>query len=471
MCLKNIYDPKFWVDKFVHTVSYHQVSSVCIDASELNENDYPESKLDNIITTPIVGLTYGDEAKGKALKFLLELFQHPTLNQFLTFLQMVYKVPIDRGHMLAQVLIGANGDLGVIYQRFVKRVPVCMRTNGGPNAGHTIYIYDSKTDEIKKIATHLVPSGVVYSNVINIIDAGCLVNYERLKKEMDTLRSHGFDPVVYVAASAPVILQEHVDEDIRRESDLKDGKVKAGESSANGSTKSGIAPAAEAYYGRRNKDVGDFKELFESIPGIYVVPDVYEFLKMLEQEAPNGLFVAGEGAQGFGLDPKSGVRPFVTSTHCNVSSFYNTGLSPQYASNVIGIFKAYDTYVGARTEFQTVIPEEFMPTLKQYQIDGGEFGTTTGRGRYAAPLNVEMLIQAINWNGVTVAICNKGDVVKNVREDLRVFLLIEKHFRTGQNVIVKYPTYEVMMDHMVKRLKRECPTLLEVIFSERPDCM
>lgn len=466
MASSSIYDPKFWIDTFSKNVSYYQVSSECINASELNESDFPESNFENVITTPIIGLTYGDEAKGKALKFLLELFQHKTLVDFLNHINKVYNVPLDRGKMLARSLINTTN-----YEQFVARTPICMRTNGGPNAGHTIYIYIPATGEIKKIATHLVPSGVVYPNVINIIDAGCLVNYERLNKEMDTLRLNGFDPVVYVAATAPVILQEHVNEDILRESDLKEGKTKAGESSANGSTKSGIAPAAEAYYGRRNKCVGDFKSLFASIKGIYVVPDVYEFLKNLEYMSPNGLFIAGEGAQGYGLDPKSGVRPFVTSTHCNVSSFYNSGPSPQSANNIIGIFKAYDTYVGARTEFQTVVPDAYLATLKQYQIDGGEFGTTTGRGRFANFLNIEMLIQAINWNGVTIAICNKGDVVKNVREDLRVFILIERNYRTGKNVFVKYQSYTAMMDHMLMRLKRECPTLREVIFSERPDCL
>jgi adenylosuccinate synthase len=72
--------------------------------------------------------------------------------------------------------------------------------------------------------------------------------------------------------------------------------------------------------------------------------------------------------------------------------------------------KAYETYVGNRTDYT----DETDPMFKQIQELGQEYGATTGRPRKVNWMNLDRVIMAANVNGVTEIIINKADVLQLV---------------------------------------------------------
>ena len=95
----------------------------------------------------VVGLAWGDEAKGK---------------------------------ITAQLAATRAHTGGPLYD-FV------ARWAGGNNAGHTVWV------DGEKFKTHLVPSGVFYG-VKSIVGPGCVLHPESFKAELDYLLDNGFDP-------------------------------------------------------------------------------------------------------------------------------------------------------------------------------------------------------------------------------------------------------------------------------------
>ena len=110
----------------------------------------------------VVGLSYGDEGKGKVTHHLLK-----------------------------------NGD----YTH-------CIRFNGGCNAGHTIY------HEGVKFVTHHIPAGVFFG-VRSIIGNGCVVNIDQFNREIQMLHEGGIntDGLIFIANNAHIITDAHLEED------------------------------------------------------------------------------------------------------------------------------------------------------------------------------------------------------------------------------------------------------------------
>tara|TARA_R110000824_G_scaffold65952_8_gene171419 strand:+ start:2119 stop:3123 length:1005 start_codon:yes stop_codon:yes gene_type:complete len=110
----------------------------------------------------VLGLSYGDEGKGKVTHHLLK-----------------------------------DGD----YTH-------CLRFNGGCNAGHTIY------HEGVKFVTHHIPAGVFFG-IKSIIGPGCVVNLDQFFKELRELKEAGIDVEnkVFIAKNTHIITNQHVAED------------------------------------------------------------------------------------------------------------------------------------------------------------------------------------------------------------------------------------------------------------------
>ena len=85
-----------------------------------------------------------------------------------------------------------------------------MRFNGGCNAGHTVY------HEKKKYITHHLPVGVFY-NIKSIIGSGCVVNLEQFFKELNELRvvNSQIEDVVKIAKNTHIITPEHIKEELQ----------------------------------------------------------------------------------------------------------------------------------------------------------------------------------------------------------------------------------------------------------------
>jgi len=258
-----------------------------------------------------------------------------------------------------------------------------LRYNGGSNAGHTVYHGSTK------IVTHQVPLGILYGKM-SIIGPGCVVNIDKLLNEIHDLNQNGFTTsgLLYIDRRAHVVMDHHVNED------SSDEKI--------GTTRQGIGPAYKDKYGRTGTRIGDLNIKCDE----FEIVDIYEFLHNTRER----ISILCEGAQGFYLDIDWGDYPYVTSSHCTVGSVCLNGIPPHKIDKVLGIMKAYETYVGNRTDYT----DENDPDLAKIQQVGNEFGATTGRPRKVNWLNLDRVIKAIKINGVTNLIINKSDILMEV---------------------------------------------------------
>ena len=298
-----------------------------------------------------------------------------------------------------------------------------IRYNGGGNAGHTIY------KNGKKIVTHFIPSGIV-NGVKSIIGPGCVVNPIKLLQEIKQLEHSGIEVVgnLFIDKRVHIITAEHIDRD------STDTKI--------GTTKTGNGPCYSDKY-TRSGNRAENAEVLESF-----VIDIYD-------ELHNGkdTKILFEGAQGFELDVDWGDYPYVTSSHCTVGSAVLNGVPPQKIRKVYGVCKAYNTYVGAK-EFEK--PSKIFDKIREV---GNEYGSTTGRPRQIGWTNLDDVIKAANINGVTHMVVNKVDVLEKVG----TFKVIHK----GQEVnFVDKDFFKVFFDSAIRRY---CPLIREVIFSESMD--
>jgi adenylosuccinate synthase len=299
---------------------------------------------------------------------------------------------------------------------------VC-RWGGGNNAGHTIYV-----DGVK-YKTHLIPSGVFF-NKMSIIGPGCVINKEAFYKEIEYLKSHGFDTsLVKVSEKAHVVTDQHIEEDINKYKNTQ------------GSTSKGIAPCYRDKYARIGTQVIDVKQDFEG----YIWDNV--------------LYgnVLCEGAQGFWLDIEYGNYPYVTSSSTLPYSSCSLGFPPQLIRKVIGAAKIYDTRSGIDNEFpETLLDDE---ELTKICIEGKEYGTTTGRRRKVNYMNLDKLIIAANVSGTTDIVISKVDIL----EKTEIFKL---HYL---NKLHTFNNIEEMKDMITQKLKLECGILKHVIYSDSPE--
>lgn len=280
---------------------------------------------------------------------------------------------------------------------------VVLRYNGGSNAGHTVY------HNGVKVVTHQVPVGVL-NGIPSIIGPGCVVNVPKLREEVQMLHELGFDTknLLKIDKRAHVVMHEHIEED------STDEKI--------GTTRQGIGPAYRDKYARKGTRIGEYQSMLTN--------DLFSIIDIYDTWFVNGHMkrVLCEGAQGFHLDIDWGEYPYVTSSHCTVGSVCLNGIPPHSIRKIIGVMKAYETYVGNRTNYT----DENDPTFQAIQRVGNEFGATTGRPRKVNWLNLDNVIKAIRINGVTDLIINKGDVLQEVN----AFGIVR------ENVVQKFNTYE-----------------------------
>jgi adenylosuccinate synthase len=335
--------------------------------------------------------------------------------------------------MQVDVLLGLQwGDegKGKIVDVLCPKYDLIARFQGGPNAGHTLE-FDNQ-----KYVLNTIPSGIFNKDTLNLIGNGVVIDPIILKRELDTLKKDGFDPVaagkLVIARKAHLILPTHQLLDAASESKMGDGKI--------GSTLKGIGPTYMDKTGRNGLRVGDttlpdFRERYDrlvekhkSILSHYgEIPDfsereqafmeAVEFLKtiphvdsehVVNQYLKQGKRILAEGAQGTLLDIDFGSYPFVTSsTTTAAGACTGLGIAPAKVGQVIGIFKAYCTRVGGGP-FPTELTDDTGEKLRQL---GHEFGATTGRPRRTGWIDLPALKYAIMLNGVTELVMTKADVL------------------------------------------------------------
>lgn len=249
---------------------------------------------------------------------------------------------------MVDVLLGLQwGDegKGKIVDYFAPGYDIIARFQGGPNAGHTLYVND------KKIVLHQIPSGIFHENTINLIGNGVVLDPVTLRRECDTVKSFGVDyrKNMFISERTHLILPTH--RALDKASELSKGNEKIG------STLKGIGPAYMDKTGRNGLRVGDL--LDKSFTTQYIKlrlkhqrlldslnfhedisaweEEFFEAIEFMQQfKVVNGEYfindkisegkkVLAEGAQGSMLDVDFGTFPFVTSSN-TISAGVCTGL-------------------------------------------------------------------------------------------------------------------------------------------------
>jgi adenylosuccinate synthase len=306
-------------------------------------------------STCVVGLQWGDEAKGKIVDLLCD--QH---------------------------------DVVVRYQ-------------GGANAGHTVVV-DGMTYKLS-----LVPTGILRPGVDAVVGNGVVVHPPALLKEIDTLAAQGIDVGrrLHISDRAHVILPYHLEEERLTEES-------ASQADHLGTTRRGIGPCYKDKVGRvhgvrvadlyhpgplrdRLARIIDYKNrllramLPEFTPfDAAAVADQYlgfaERLRPFVRDTASWLheaLAAGrrllfEGAQGSLLDVDHGSYPYVTSSNSSAAGIAaGSGVPTRHIDRWIGVVKAYTTRVGGGP-FPT---EQDNPIGERIRRVGKEYGTVTGRPR------------------------------------------------------------------------------------------
>lgn len=362
--------------------------------------------------------------------------------------------------MQVDVLLGLQwGDegKGKIVDVFCPKYDLIARFQGGPNAGHTLE-FDNK-----KFVLNTIPSGIFNEGTLNLIGNGVVIDPIILKRELDNLKTAGFDPVgngnLVLARKAHLILPTHQLLDAASESKMGEGKI--------GSTLKGIGPTYMDKTGRNGLRVGDttlpdFQERYQKLKEKHLnilshygeIPDfsekenafldAIEFIKtiphvdsehLVNQYLKEGKRVLAEGAQGTLLDVDFGSYPFVTSSNTTTAgACTGLGIAPNKIGKVYGIFKAYATRVGGGP-FPTELHDETGEKLRQL---GHEFGATTGRARRTGWIDIPALKYAIMLNGVTDLIMMKADVLDTFDK-----IYACTHYKYNGEVI-DYMPYEII---------------------------
>jgi len=334
----------------------------------------------------------------------------------------------------ADVVVGIQwGDegKGKIVDKLALEYDVVCRSQGGHNAGHTIWV-----DGVK-YALHLIPSGVLNPKAVNIVGNGVVLSPSSIIKEMEQFEE--LEGRLFISDKAHLNLAYHAQIDQAKEK-LKGDK-------AIGTTGKGIGPAYSDKINRIGHRVGELldpEKLCQTIldyfalnKPIFDVMDLHapkreELLAELEgykeKLAPfitdttqmvwralddENKRVLLEGAQGTMLDIDHGTYPYVTSSSTvSAGACTGLGLNPKDIGKVTGIVKAYCTRVG-NGPFPS---EDLGEDGKRLGEQGHEFGTTTGRARRCGWFDAVATRYASRLNGCDELALMKLDVLDGFDE-------------------------------------------------------
>ena len=303
--------------------------------------------------------------------------------------------------MANTILVGAQwGDegKGKIIDVLTEQADIVVRTQGGNNAGHTVFVGK------QKYVLHLIPSGILRKKKTCVIGNGVVIDPIGLVSEIEGLRKIGIkvSDNLLVSETAHVVFPYHRELDAQRE--VRKGKNKIG------TTKRGIGPA----YGDKAARVGlriidlinaerfeeklrlkiqennavlkalgasplSFKQVYAAYrqAADYLRPFVANTVVMLHDAVRRGENILFEGAQGTFLDIDHGTYPFVTSSNTTAGgACTGSGVPPHKMDRVVGVMKAYTTRVG-----EGPLPTENAVISDLLHGMGREFGATTGRAR------------------------------------------------------------------------------------------
>jgi adenylosuccinate synthase len=346
--------------------------------------------LSNVPATCVIGLQWGDEAKGKIVDLLTE--QH---------------------------------DIVVRYQ-------------GGANAGHTV-VRDGQTFKLS-----LIPSGIFSPKVQCVVGPGVVLNPASLLAEIDGLAGRGVavQGNLMISDRAHVIFPWHLLEDqLLNDPGTCDEAI--------GTTMRGIGPCYQDKVGRSLAvRLGDLyrdslnsrvehivaikRKVLSALSGEKPVeldaaailanygqyaqrlrPMVADTTAFLLDAVESGKRVLFEGAQGALLDIDHGTFPFVTSSNSSGVGVSNgSGVPGRHLNKVVGVVKAYTTRVGGGP-FPT---EQDNATGQHIRDRGNEYGTVTRRPRRCGWFDAVAVRYTVRLSGVDALSVMLLDVLSQLPE-------------------------------------------------------
>ena len=333
------------------------------------------------------------------------------------------------------VILGAQwGDesKGKLTDVFAENADIVARYQGGDNAGHTIVLGD------KTFILHLIPSGILRPETVNVIGNGVVVNLETLFGEINRLRAQDIAVTsenLKISDRAHLILPYHK---------AVEQWQQMGSGTKIGTTSRGIGPT---YADKMNRHAGirvgellefehfqkkldynlDTKADALQIGGVdkhrlletyrsyaeRLAPYVTDTVAFMHDALAAEKRILFEGAQGTMLDIDFGTYPYVTSSNCTAGAVCTgLGIGPRAIDEVMGVSKAYVTRVGGGP-----FPTEMHPDVDEKIRDiGKEYGATTQRPRRCGWLDLVALRYATRINGLTAIAMTKLDVFDTLEE-------------------------------------------------------
>ncbi|MGE0760620.1 MAG: adenylosuccinate synthase [Pirellulaceae bacterium] len=327
---------------------------------------------------------------------------------------------------------------GKLVDLLTAQYEIVVRYLGGANAGHTVVV-GGQTYKL-----HHIPSGILNAGVMNIVSPGVVINPATILKEIDGLLGRGIrvDDNLLLSDRAHVVCPWHVAEDR-----VLNGMPVGGESI--GTTLRGIGPCYRDKVGRthavrlgdmyrpnfreRIEEIVAFKrrslagwegDVAESLQAGAIFEEYQEYARRLERHVTDTTRflldavdadkrILFEGAQGAMLDVDHGTFPFVTSSNSSgVGVSAGAGVPPRFISKSIGVVKCYSTRVGGGP-FPT---EQDNPTGQRIRELGREYGTTTGRPRRCGWFDAVAVRYAARLSGVDCLSVMMLDVLSQLPE-------------------------------------------------------
>jgi adenylosuccinate synthase len=325
--------------------------------------------------TCVVGLQWGDEAKGKIVDLLTE----------------------DHDYV--------------------------VRYNGGANAGHTV-VWEARTFKLS-----LLPTGVLRPDVCSVIGNGVVVFPPRFLEEVQSIRTAGIavGANLLVSNHAHVIFPYHMEEERLNEGAAAGGAI--------GTTGRGIGPCYQDKVGRlfgvrveellhpahlrdrlgaivehknrllRGLHPGaatfDAQALHQEYVayGEHLRPHVADTAALLREALRRDRRLLFEAAQGSLLDVDHGTYPYVTSSNSSAAGVWNgSGVPTRRLERVVGVIKAYTTRVGGGP-LPTELDDGPQGVGERIRRAGREYGTVTGRPRRCGWFDAVAVRYSAAFNG------------------------------------------------------------------------
>jgi adenylosuccinate synthase len=325
---------------------------------------------------------------------------------------------------------------GKLVDLLTSRFEIVVRYQGGANAGHTVVVGE------KTYKLHHIPSGILTPGVMNVVTPGVVISPPTILKEIESLTSQGVTVGANLLLSdrAHVVFPWHIAEDKVLD------QATGGESI--GTTQRGIGPCYRDKVGRshairlgdmyrsdfharvehivaaKNKLLVGLGSQHEALQADAIFAEYTEYaqrLKPFVADTTNYLLdaveagkrILFEGAQGSLLDIDHGTFPYVTSSNASgVGVSGGSGVPGKWITKVIGVAKAYCTRVGGGP-FPTELDNEIGQRIRDL---GREYGTTTGRPRRCGWFDAVSVRYTARLSGIDCISLMMMDVLSHLPE-------------------------------------------------------